>query len=114
MRNFIWNGDVTKRNFKTTSWSRVCAPYKEGGLGVRSIQAANKAFLYKLAWEILTEKDESLSFILQRHTTADGSDVKYFIASLVWYGMKRVRERIRENMQWIPGYNSKVNFWFDN
>ncbi|KAL8535288.1 hypothetical protein ACS0TY_011058 [Phlomoides rotata] len=50
MRNFLWTGDITRRNNTcTVSWARVCAPLEEGGLGVRSIRHANDSFIYKLA-----------------------------------------------------------------
>lgn len=48
MRNFTWNGDTSKTSHGKLAWSRVCAPYSEGGLGVSSIRATNEAFLFKL------------------------------------------------------------------
>lgn len=83
MRNFIWRGNIFLKSYGTVSWSRTCAPYLEGGLGVRDIRAANEAYLFKLALEIITKKDNWLSFILNRHTTAAGTEVRYFIASSI-------------------------------
>lgn len=94
--------------------SRVCAPYKEGGLGVRSIIAANEGCLFKLTWEILSGKDMGLTFILNRHTTSSGADVKYHISSSIWSGIGRIREVIRQNIRWIPGAQSNVRFWMED
>lgn len=99
MRNFIWNGDVNKQSCGIVAWAQVCASHEEGGLGVRSIRAANEGFLCKLAWEILVETDPALSFILQRHTTAGGRDVRYFISSSIWHGLDRIRDMIREQVR---------------
>lgn len=35
------------------SWTRCCAPRDEGGLGIRSLVTANKAFLMRLAWDLM-------------------------------------------------------------
>lgn len=114
MRNFLWKGNTSQKNYGMISWSRACAPYEEGGVGARDIRAANNAFLYKLAWEIIIEKDKGHSFIFQRHTTAAKTEVKYFIASSIWHGLNRIRSAIREESRWLPGQCSSVKFWVDN
>ncbi|KAK6151806.1 hypothetical protein DH2020_014441 [Rehmannia glutinosa] len=48
MRNFIWTGDVNSKGKVVVNWDTCCTPRAEGGLGVRSLKAANKAFLMKL------------------------------------------------------------------
>lgn len=58
-------------------------------------------------------EDEGLNFILQRHSTAMGAKVKYHIASSIWGGLDRIHESIHENIRWIPGVNSKLQFWTD-
>lgn len=73
---------------------------------------ANEGFLHKLAWELMVGEDPRLSFIYQRHTTADGHEVCF--AFSVWHGLTRNREEIRENCRWIPGNNSMVSFWTEN
>ncbi|KAL8492099.1 hypothetical protein ACS0TY_023644 [Phlomoides rotata] len=45
MRNFIWTGSSEKIGFCTVNWTKMCAPKEEGGLGIRSINTANEAFL---------------------------------------------------------------------
>lgn len=49
-------------------------------------------FLFKLTWDILNQKDLGLSFIYQRHTTAEGRDVRYHISSSIWSGLNRIKE----------------------
>ncbi|KAL8527709.1 hypothetical protein ACS0TY_005524 [Phlomoides rotata] len=45
MRNFIWMGSIEKKGSCMVNWAKVCAPKEEGGLGIRSIETANEAFL---------------------------------------------------------------------
>jgi hypothetical protein len=52
-RNFIWSGDVNKRKLVTVSWKKVCTPYAEGGLGLRSLIKLNEASNLKLCWDLL-------------------------------------------------------------
>ncbi|KAL8513170.1 hypothetical protein ACS0TY_019385 [Phlomoides rotata] len=57
MWNFIWPGSIEKKGFCMVTWAKVCAPKEEGGLGIRSIKTANEAFLQRLAWNILNNKE---------------------------------------------------------
>lgn len=54
--NFVWSGDKAIVKHGVMAWSWVCAPYEEGGMGVRSIRAVNESHLFKLAWNILVVK----------------------------------------------------------
>ncbi|XP_057790938.1 uncharacterized protein LOC131008050 [Salvia miltiorrhiza] len=56
-RNFLWSGDTKKRAVCPVSWDRVCTPWEEGGLGVRSFDNMNKSFLMKLAWKVIKGRD---------------------------------------------------------
>lgn len=114
MRNYIWMGSISKTPHGKVAWSKVCAPKKEGGLGVGSIRTMNESFLFKLAWEIMTGKDAGLQFIQHRHSTESGEEVRYHISSSIWLGTNRIRAAIKKEICWIPGNNSKLKFWTDN
>ena len=43
IRNFIWSGDIEKRKLVTVSWKKVCRPFDEGDLGLRSLVRLNEA-----------------------------------------------------------------------
>lgn len=47
--NFIWARDVHTRKVVTVAWKHVCAPVGEGGLGIKPLQALNKATLLRLS-----------------------------------------------------------------
>lgn len=48
IKNFIWSGDTSKRKLVTVAWKKICNPYEEGGLGIRSLICLNEAFNLKL------------------------------------------------------------------
>lgn len=60
MRNFLWTGDVNKRDCITVAWAWVRSPMEEGGLGIKSLKMENHAFLYRLAWDILVRRSLNL------------------------------------------------------
>jgi hypothetical protein len=47
-RNFIWSGDINQKKLVTVAWKKVCSPFDEGGLGLRSLVCLNEAANLKL------------------------------------------------------------------
>lgn len=62
----------------------------------------------------MTAVGEGLHFILQRHTTQEGRETRYYIVSSIWQGISRIQGVIRDKIRWVPGYDSNVFFWTDN
>ncbi|KAL8555579.1 hypothetical protein ACS0TY_003398 [Phlomoides rotata] len=115
MRNFLWTGDITRRNTScTVSWARVCAPLEEGGFGVRSIRHANDSFICKLAWDILCNKTLDTSMLHDRYISGRSRPRHYGSQSSIWPGIRRHLGRLEDGSRWIVGKFSKINFWNDN
>ncbi|KAL8487914.1 hypothetical protein ACS0TY_024272 [Phlomoides rotata] len=115
MRNFLWTGDITRRNTScTVSWARVCAPLEEGGLGVRSIRHANDSFICKLAWDILCNKTLDTSMLHDRYISGRSRPRHYGSHSSIWPGIRRHLGRLEDGSRWIVGKFSNINFWNDN
>lgn len=56
-RNFLWAGiDLTYKQ-PAVSWTIICHPYKEGGLGIRCIETTNTAANLRHIWDIVRNKD---------------------------------------------------------
>ncbi|KAF7833347.1 Retrovirus-related Pol polyprotein from transposon TNT 1-94 [Senna tora] len=56
-RGFLWGSTSEKRKLHQVSWSKVCKPRSLGGLGIPKLDATNKAFLFKLDWQLLYNYD---------------------------------------------------------
>jgi len=52
-REFLWGGVKRSRSIPWVSWSVVCKPKREGGLGVRDLRQVNLALLAKWRWRYL-------------------------------------------------------------
>ncbi|GJT56748.1 putative reverse transcriptase domain-containing protein [Tanacetum coccineum] len=57
MRGFLWcNGDLKKGRAKVT-WTDICLPKHEGGLGLRSLEVFNLALMTTHLWNIASNRD---------------------------------------------------------
>ncbi|KAL8523957.1 hypothetical protein ACS0TY_013787 [Phlomoides rotata] len=87
MRNFLWSGDISKKNNSCSiSWAHCCSPLEEGGLGIRSLRIANDSFMCKLAWDILCNKLANFTLIHDRYLTSRGKPRSYNRVSSIWPG----------------------------
>jgi hypothetical protein len=65
-RQFLWGGSEGKNKINWVSWSNVCKPKSEGGLGLKNLEKFNCALLIKWKWRMLVEK-ESIWYDLLTH-----------------------------------------------
>lgn len=54
---FLWSGNLEKRGIAKMSWSTVCLPKKEGGLGLRSFLVWNRVLCLRFIWILLSQAD---------------------------------------------------------
>ena len=52
-RDSLWGGGVLEKKVHLVNWSAVCADMRQGGLGIRSLVALNKALLGNGAGNLL-------------------------------------------------------------
>ena len=57
LRDFLWGGGALEKKPHLVNWSLVCADMMQGGLGIRSLVALNKALLRKWSWRFAVERD---------------------------------------------------------
>ncbi|GJW67966.1 RNA-directed DNA polymerase, eukaryota [Tanacetum coccineum] len=96
--NFFKGADPSERKISWVSWDKVLASKKNGGLGVSSFHALNRALLLKWVWRFLSQ-DGSLWRRTKSLTVASKIDVLVSIdVSLSWFcdlnceGVFRVKE----------------------
>jgi hypothetical protein len=78
IRNFWWTGIREENGSKglcLRSWTDITCPKKEGGLGIRNLQAMNQGLLLMTAWRLADNKDSFLYSVLKS---------KYFADSSIW------------------------------
>lgn len=53
-KRFLWSGNIDKKGIAKVSWTTVCLPKEEGGLGLRNISVWNQVLCLKFIWILLT------------------------------------------------------------
>jgi hypothetical protein len=56
-QDFLWGGIGEEFKYHLVSWSKVCSPIFEGGLGIRNVRIFNKAFLGKWLWRYAHKRE---------------------------------------------------------
>ncbi|XP_019460146.1 PREDICTED: uncharacterized protein LOC109359906 [Lupinus angustifolius] len=113
IRNFVWSGNIEDRKLVTVAWKNVCLPFKDGGLGLRSLKKINHAALLKLAWEMISSNHEWAIFFRDRFGSNPTPSNRYFKSS-IWSAIKANWHTLHLNSVWIIGNGQKTNFWLDN
>jgi len=57
VKYFIWSRDISKRKMATVFWDKLCMPFSEGVLEIRSLTTLNEASNTKLCWDLKNSKE---------------------------------------------------------
>lgn len=95
------------------AWKRLCCPLREGGLGIKSLKALNKAALLKLSWDLLVSNKDWVSFLRGRYLQHNKPSLKY-VRSSIWPGIKNLVQIAFSNSIWMIGDGKDINFWLHN
>jgi hypothetical protein len=109
MRNFIWSGDIEKRQLVTISWKNLCKPFIQGGLSIRSLSKLNKATNLKLCWSLLNSQS-SWARLLKDRVFRNNRPIQHHIFSSLWSSVKEEVGVMMENSVGIIGNGENINF----
>ncbi|XP_026428416.1 uncharacterized protein LOC113324313 [Papaver somniferum] len=104
IRNFLWSGDPAVKKLVNVKWDTVNAPVEEGGLGLRRLEAMNKALLMKLLRNIETEDEEWTNFMIAKFKNKKGEWIEYYKQSSIWPDI---------NLAWLVGDGKIISVWKD-
>jgi len=68
-RDFLWEGVGEEFKYHLVSWSTICSPISQGGLGIRNLRIINKALLGKWLWHYLHERERLCGYPLWMQST---------------------------------------------
>nr|XP_016450378.1 PREDICTED: uncharacterized protein LOC107775192 [Nicotiana tabacum] len=111
---FFWSSNVGGNSRHWSSWTNLCMPYEEGGIGFRSLHDVSKALFCKLWWNFRTKPSLWSAFISQKYCKKlNPVIVPWKRGSHVWRKMLECRDLIEHQIYWKPRMGS-AQFWFDN
>ena len=64
-RSFLWGGGTDHKKIAWIKWDHVCLPKEIGGLGIKDIDAFNVALLGKWKWNMMQEKGDLWTRVLE-------------------------------------------------
>jgi hypothetical protein len=114
IRDFWWTGiqeDSKSKPIYFKAWAEICKSKKEGGLGVRNLEAINKALILNTAWKIVTLPDSYTSKILMAkyfHNTSFWKANPKVPKSAFWTSILKVKNQLADsvNCQFFRGNTS--------
>lgn len=56
-RDYLWGSTEDRKKLALVAWERICFPKKFGGLNVKGSKLWNVAFVGKLLWQLLNNKE---------------------------------------------------------
>ncbi|XP_057965296.1 uncharacterized mitochondrial protein AtMg00310-like [Malania oleifera] len=115
LSTFFWGEINGKPKVKWCSWSKLCKPTSEGGLGVCDFGEVQKSLHMKFAWRLMTldnlwTKFFRAKYVKQGHISMV---VPKDSSSRFWKSVMWVLPQVTENVQ-LKVKNGKGSFWFDN
>ena len=117
-RDFLWGGGALENRPQLVSWKIICAAKKDGGLGICSLAAFNKALLGKWLWRFANENDPLWKQIITgKYGLQEGGGCSKGVRDCygvgVWKAIRNGWENIRTHFRFIVGDGTRVKFWKD-
>lgn len=115
VRGFLWGDTEEKKRMHLVAWEKVTKPKVEGGLGIRPMRKTNAAFLAKLGWRVLAEKDTLWSRVMRAKYCDNRCDVDMFQAradaSNAWKGIVENINVVQKGVNMAVGNGRRTFFW---
>ena len=91
---FLWNGNINTRAAAKVSWSQLCLPRDEGGLGFRNLSIWNITLCLKLIWLLFSVSESLWAIWVKANHIKDSSFWcldKDMLASWTWKALLKLR-----------------------
>lgn len=67
LANFLWGDSNNQKKMPWRSWSKVCMPLDEGGLGLRNFKEVKLSLHMKFSYRILTQHNLWIEFFCAKY-----------------------------------------------
>lgn len=118
IRSFIWSGDGEARKCHLVNWEVITRAKRTSGLGIRRMNCMKKAFLTKLGWRLIKEKERLWVDVL-RSKYCEGNRALEDIkdkrgSSNAWKGINACVSTLKISCKsWVRN-DKNTKFWLDN
>jgi len=113
-KNFWWSFPRNKsRNLSLKSWSSLCLPKDQGGLGFRLMKDINLSLITKLGWKLLTDHDNLWVSLFNRKYIKYGNLLACPLSfgSFIGNGIKAILPILTLGACYIPHFSNQLSVW---
>ncbi|XP_060195138.1 uncharacterized protein LOC132624361 [Lycium barbarum] len=111
---FFWSNSVGNSSKNWVSWTTLCHPQDEGGMGFKSLQDVSKALFSKLWWNFRTKQSLWRMYMSNKYLKKDHSvTVQWKRGTYMWKKVLQCRDLIEQEIWWQVKQGNSY-FWLDN
>lgn len=114
---FLWNNDIEKKGGAKVSWTVVCLPKNEGGLGLRNFWTWNKTLNLRLIWMLFARRN-SLWVAWNHATRLQNANFWNVEAanhhSWIWKSLLALRPLAKRFLRSDVGDGQEISYWYDH
>lgn len=113
MAAFLWNSKERHRK-RWVSWSQICRPLAEGGLGIRSLDQVMTALHAKRCWSVILGESAWAQYMVRKYgdPTEDNYSMPYQPSQL-WRAMVKIFPVVYNLCTWVVG-RGLIPIWGSN
>jgi len=116
LNKFLWGGSDSKTHAKV-AWEKICAPKKEGGLGIKSIEVWNKASMMNHIWNLFIKAGLMWVAWVEANCLKRRSFWHVSVpvsCSWSWKKLLQLRDLAKKFIWFKVGDGSRVFLWLDH
>ncbi|KAL1213840.1 putative ribonuclease H protein [Cardamine amara subsp. amara] len=116
-RRFLWSGSGETPKQAKVSWSQVCSPKSEGGLGLKDLKLWNRTYGLKLIWQLFSASGSLWVAWCRRYRLRRKSFwalPQVSQGSSTWKQLLKLRDIAKPFLSCIVGNGEKASFWYDS
>ncbi|XP_038687586.1 uncharacterized protein LOC119986972 [Tripterygium wilfordii] len=118
VRRFLWGGSEDKRPVSLVSWEQVTRPIEMGGLGIRKLEQTNHAFMAKVGWRLLNEKQNLWAKVVSSKYMRGNPSVVNLKgkqgSSNLWRGIVKAGNILHKGVKALVRNGRRTRFWLDH
>ncbi|XP_061366310.1 uncharacterized protein LOC133309544 [Gastrolobium bilobum] len=116
-RGFIWGSSKERRGTHLVKWERMCSNRQCGGVGLRELRTFNQAFIMKVGFGMLANKNSLGARILRNKYKLEDCLLPNIPrndnASNLWRGISSSWNHILAGTRIMLGNGKQTRFWLD-
>lgn len=112
-RNYWWSHNSARQKHYI-SWSKLCLPKRNGGMGFKNLDVYNTALLTKTAWQLLHNQDSLCAKILRGKYCPYEDMPNYSLNPCtlwVWQSIYHGLQQVKRLSIWKVGDGKDINIW---